>query len=145
MSTSERYIQKISVQKTADGCSPTITCRSGNVGISNLISVAHFPMGGYFISRSYEDSNKQIGGAMFEVHQDHVLQGQFVELPSQGRTVSQRCFNHQETMRYDRLIKAFDLDIQGTLDINRRVYSPNGISPTLMAAMGKGGALFLWL
>lgn len=78
---------------------------------------------------------------MFKVHQDHVLQGQLVELPAQGRIVCQRCFNHQETMSFDRLIKVLDLDIQGAIEINKRVYSPNGISPTLMAGMGKGGGI----
>lgn len=37
---------RISLPKTADGCSPTITARSGNVEITNMISTAHFPMGG---------------------------------------------------------------------------------------------------
>lgn len=37
---------RISLTKTADGCSPTITTRSGNCGITNMISTAHYPMGG---------------------------------------------------------------------------------------------------
>lgn len=37
---------RISLPKTKDGTAPTITARSGNVGITNLISTAHYHMGG---------------------------------------------------------------------------------------------------
>lgn len=40
----------------------------------------------------------------------------------------------------DKLIKMLDLDIKGRFDIAKRVYSPEGISPTLNSAIGQGGA-----
>ena len=42
----KQKVYRVSLPKTADKCSPTITARSNNVGITNLLSVAHFPMGG---------------------------------------------------------------------------------------------------
>lgn len=42
------------------------------------------------------------------------------------------------------MIKLFDLPIKG-FDIRKRVYSINGISPTLNAGMGLGGGCVPWL
>lgn len=42
----EKAKNRISLPKTADGCSQTITARSGNCCLTNMISTAHYPMGG---------------------------------------------------------------------------------------------------
>jgi len=42
----EKAKNRISLPKTADGCSPTITTRSGNCCLTNMISTTHYPMGG---------------------------------------------------------------------------------------------------
>lgn len=47
MRPSRNTFQKISIPKTADGCSPTITSSFGEgVGVTNLLDVGHFPKGG---------------------------------------------------------------------------------------------------
>lgn len=56
-------VYRVSLPKTADKCSPTITARSNNVGITNLLSVAHFPMGGNLHQEDMKVViNKCIGG-----------------------------------------------------------------------------------
>lgn len=58
MRPSRNTFQKISIPKTADGCSPTITSSFGEgVGVTNLLDVGHFPKGGYFISPDYEEKD----------------------------------------------------------------------------------------
>lgn len=57
MKPSRSSSQKISIPKTADGCSPTITQAygiGGGIGISNLLDVNHFPKGGVLIITKYE-------------------------------------------------------------------------------------------
>ena len=47
MNQSKNSTQKISIPKTADGCSPAITSSFGaGISIVNLIGVDHFPKGG---------------------------------------------------------------------------------------------------
>lgn len=47
MNQSKNYTPKISIPKTADSCSPTITSSFGaGISIANLLGVDHFPRGG---------------------------------------------------------------------------------------------------
>ena len=47
MNQSKNSTPKISIPKTADGCSPTITSSFGaGISIANLLGVDHFPKGG---------------------------------------------------------------------------------------------------
>lgn len=47
MNPSRPSTPKISIPKTADGCSPTITSSFGmGISIANLLGVNHFPKGG---------------------------------------------------------------------------------------------------
>lgn len=47
MNQSKNSTPKISIPKTADGCSPTITSSFGaGISVANLLGVDHFPKGG---------------------------------------------------------------------------------------------------
>jgi hypothetical protein len=47
MNPSKSSTPKISIPKTADGCSPTITSSFGaGISVANLLGVNHFPKGG---------------------------------------------------------------------------------------------------
>lgn len=47
MNPSKSSTQKISIPKTADGCSPTITSSFGaGISVANLLGIDHFPKGG---------------------------------------------------------------------------------------------------
>lgn len=47
MNPSKSYTPKISIPKTADGCSPTITSSFGaGISVANLLGIDHFPKGG---------------------------------------------------------------------------------------------------
>nr|DAH17227.1 MAG TPA: hypothetical protein [Bacteriophage sp.] len=47
MKASRNYTPKISIPKTTDDCSPTITSSFGaGISIANLLGVNHFPKGG---------------------------------------------------------------------------------------------------
>lgn len=47
MNPSKNSTPKISIPKTADGCSPTITSSFGaGISVANLLGVDHFPKGG---------------------------------------------------------------------------------------------------
>lgn len=49
---------KISIPKTADGCSPTITSSFGaGISVANLLGVDHFPKGGVLIIRKIREEN----------------------------------------------------------------------------------------
>lgn len=43
-----KAIIQIPTPTTADGCFPSVTTRWDNVCATNLYSVAHYPMGGYW-------------------------------------------------------------------------------------------------
>lgn len=46
MNQSKNSTPKISIPKTADGCSPTITSSFGaGISVANLLGVDHFPKG----------------------------------------------------------------------------------------------------
>ena len=50
MKQSKNSTPKISIPKTADGCSPAITSSFGaGISIANLLGVDHFPKGGVLI------------------------------------------------------------------------------------------------
>lgn len=50
MNPSKNSTPKISIPKTADGCSPTITSSFGaGISVANLLGVDHFPKGGVLI------------------------------------------------------------------------------------------------
>lgn len=50
MNQSKNSTPKISIPKTSDGCSPSITSSFGaGISIANLIGVDHFPKGGVLI------------------------------------------------------------------------------------------------
>lgn len=68
---------KVVTPKTTDGCSPTLTTRFENVGATNLVSVAHFPLGGGDIFRAcgMKKVINPSGGGDFSMPQNHVLQG----------------------------------------------------------------------
>ena len=47
MNPSKSSTPKISIPKTADGCSPTVTSSFGvGISVANLLGVDHFPKGG---------------------------------------------------------------------------------------------------
>lgn len=47
MNPSKSSTPKISIHKTADGCSPTITSSFGaGISVANLLGIDHFPKGG---------------------------------------------------------------------------------------------------
>lgn len=55
MNQSRNSTPKISIPKTADGCSPTITSSfSEGISVANLIGVNHFPKGGVLIINKLE-------------------------------------------------------------------------------------------
>lgn len=58
MNQSKNSTQKISIPKTADGCSPTITSSFGaGISVANLLGVDHFPKGGVLIIRKIREEN----------------------------------------------------------------------------------------
>nr|DAI13323.1 MAG TPA: hypothetical protein [Caudoviricetes sp.] len=58
MNPSKSSTPKISIPKTADGCSPTITSSFGaGISVANLLGVDHFPKGGVLIIRKIREEN----------------------------------------------------------------------------------------
>lgn len=58
MNQSKNSTPKISIPKTADGCSPTITSSFGaGISVANLLGVDHFPKGGVLIIREKREEN----------------------------------------------------------------------------------------
>nr|DAH32060.1 MAG TPA: hypothetical protein [Caudoviricetes sp.] len=58
MNQSKSSTPKISIPKTADGCSPTITSSFGaGISVVNLLGVDHFPKGGVLIIKKLQAEN----------------------------------------------------------------------------------------
>ena len=143
MNPSRPSTPKISIPKTADGCSPTITSSFGiGISIANLLGVNHFPKGGGIDNQKVRMRklliNPNSGGAISH-HPNQLLQGWVCQLYPRRWQSRQRSLNHPKVMSYDKIIKLADLNIPGRFEQQNRVYSTHGISPTLNSAMGHGG------
>lgn len=49
MNQSKNYTQKISIPKTADGCSVAVTSSFSMTSVMNMLDTGHYPKGGVLI------------------------------------------------------------------------------------------------